>query len=79
MLIEDLLVFNNAVKIGNVSGSQYDYATEGYLSRLLYNYAGKYYFNANIRRDASSVFAPESRWGTFYGLGAAWNVKKKIF
>ncbi|MGQ1928795.1 SusC/RagA family TonB-linked outer membrane protein [Ornithobacterium rhinotracheale] len=79
LLIEDLLVFDNAVKIVNVSGSQYDYATEGYLSRLLYNYAGKYYFNANIRRDASSVFAPESRWGTFYGLGAAWNVKKEDF
>jgi hypothetical protein len=44
-----------------------------------YNYDGKYFFNANIRRDGSSVFSPESRWGNFYGLGAAWNVAKGRF
>uniref|UniRef100_UPI0039A4B35F SusC/RagA family TonB-linked outer membrane protein n=1 Tax=Ornithobacterium rhinotracheale TaxID=28251 RepID=UPI0039A4B35F len=79
LLIEDLLVFDNAASTENVGGYQNDYATEGYLSRLLYNYGGKYYFNANIRRDASSVFAPESRWGTFYGLGGAWNLKREDF
>lgn len=71
--------FDNAVKITDLSGNGYEYAVEGYFSRLLYNYENKYFFNANVRRDGSSVFAPESRWGTFYGLGLAWNVAKEDF
>nr|WP_315032529.1 SusC/RagA family TonB-linked outer membrane protein [uncultured Chryseobacterium sp.] len=79
LLLPNSLSFDNAVKIIDLSGSGYEYAVEGYFSRLLYNYDNKYFFNANIRRDGSSVFSPESRWGNFYGLGAAWNVAKEDF
>ncbi|PWN72197.1 SusC/RagA family TonB-linked outer membrane protein [Chryseobacterium phosphatilyticum] len=79
LLLPNSLSFDNAVKITDLSGNGYEYAVEGYFSRLLYNYDGKYFFNANVRRDGSSVFSPESRWGTFYGLGAAWNVAKEDF
>ncbi|WP_347216224.1 SusC/RagA family TonB-linked outer membrane protein [Chryseobacterium sp.] len=79
LLLPESWAFDNAVKITDLSGSGYEYAVEGYFSRLLYNYDGKYFFNANVRRDGSSVFAPESRWGTFYGLGAAWNIAKEDF
>lgn len=79
LLLPESWAFDNAVKITDLSGNGYEYAVEGYFSRLLYNYDNKYFFNANIRRDGSSVFAPESRWGTFYGLGAAWNVAKEDF
>lgn len=79
LLLPDSHSFDNAVKITDLSGNGYEYAVEGYFSRLLYNYDGKYFFNANIRRDGSSVFSPESRWGNFYGLGAAWNVAKEDF
>lgn len=79
LLLPNSLAFDNAVKITDLSGNGYEYAVEGYFSRLLYNYDGKYFFNANIRRDGSSVFSPESRWGNFYGLGAAWNVAKEDF
>jgi TonB-linked SusC/RagA family outer membrane protein len=79
LLLPESWAFDNAVKITDLSGNGYEYAVEGYFSRLLYNYDNKYFFNANVRRDGSSVFAPESRWGTFYGLGAAWNVAKEDF
>lgn len=79
LLLPESWAFDNAVKITDLSGNGYEYAVEGYFSRLLYNYDNKYFFNANVRRDGSSVFAPESRWGTFYGLGAAWNVAKENF
>lgn len=79
LLLPNSTSFDNAVKITDLSGNGYEYAVEGYFSRLLYNYDGKYFFNANIRRDGSSVFSPESRWGNFYGLGAAWNVAKEDF
>ena len=77
-LLPDSQAFDNAVKITGLSGSGYEYAVEGYFTRLLYNYDGKYFFNANIRRDGSSVFSPESRWGNFYGLGLAWNIIKEF-
>ncbi|MDR6528882.1 TonB-linked SusC/RagA family outer membrane protein [Chryseobacterium rhizosphaerae] len=79
LLLPNSLSFDNAVKITDLSGNGYEYAVEGYFSRLLYNYDGKYFFNANVRRDGSSVFSPESRWGNFYGLGVAWNVAKENF
>jgi TonB-linked SusC/RagA family outer membrane protein len=79
LLLPDSQSFDNAVKITDLSGSGYEYAVEGYFTRLLYNYDGKYFFNANIRRDGSSVFSPESRWGNFYGLGLAWNIAKEDF
>src|SRR5690606_21502526 len=50
-----------------------------FLSRVNYNYAQKYYVNASLRRDGSSVFHPDNRWGTFYGLGAAWIASKEDF
>ncbi|SHE59332.1 SusC/RagA family TonB-linked outer membrane protein [Chryseobacterium vrystaatense] len=79
LLLPNSLSFDNAVRITDLSGNGYEYAVEGYFTRLLYNYDGKYFFNANIRRDGSSVFSPESRWGNFYGLGVAWNVAKEDF
>ncbi|MCT4141858.1 SusC/RagA family TonB-linked outer membrane protein [Elizabethkingia anophelis] len=79
LVLPNSLSFDNAVKITDLSGNGYEYAVEGYFSRLLYNYDNKYFFNANIRRDGSSVFSPDSRWGNFYGLGAAWNIAKEDF
>ncbi|KFF22383.1 SusC/RagA family TonB-linked outer membrane protein [Chryseobacterium sp. JM1] len=79
LLLPNSLSFDNAVRITDLSGNGYEYAVEGYFTRLLYNYDSKYFFNANIRRDGSSVFSPESRWGNFYGLGVAWNVAKEDF
>lgn len=44
-----------------------------------YNYKEKYYVTASIRRDGSSKFAPDHRWGTFWSAGAKWNLKKEDF
>ena len=55
------------------------YNNEGYFARALYNYAGKYYGSASFRRDASSRFAKNHRWGNFWSLGAAWIISKEDF
>ena len=55
------------------------YATEGYFARLNYDFANKYYINGNIRRDGSSRFHKDNRWGTFYGIGAAWRISQENF
>lgn len=53
--------------------------TVGFFGRALYNYNQKYYLNASIRRDGSSDFLPANRWGTYWTLGAAWELTKENF
>lgn len=51
----------------------------GYLARVMYSYKDTYHFNASIRRDGSSVFGEESKWGNFPALGAAWTITNEDF
>jgi iron complex outermembrane receptor protein len=50
-----------------------------YWGRLLYNYNSKYFLTASLRRDGSSRFAPENRWGWFPSVGLAWSLKNELF
>ena len=50
-----------------------------YLGRLNYNYDGKYLFSASIRKDASSRFGANMRWGTFPSVSLGWNIAKEAF
>ncbi len=56
----------------DLSSSTSSYLTQGFLGRLQYDYAGRYFFSTSVRRDASSRFAPGHRWGTFWSVGGAW-------
>lgn len=49
------------------------------LARFLYNYKSKYYLTANVRRDGSSRFAKDNRWGTFPSFSAAWRISTEPF
>lgn len=60
------------------SSAQYERTTASFLSRALYNYKGKYYFNASFRMDGTSVF-PKNQWQPFWAVGAAWEVTKESF
>lgn len=50
-----------------------------YFGRIQYNYAGKYLFEANLRRDASSRFPKNNRWGTFPSVSAGWRISEEPF
>jgi len=50
-----------------------------YFGRLGYTFMEKYVLNASLRRDASSVFGANNRWGTFYGVGLAWTISREEF
>ena len=71
--------FNNAGTMTQLDSYTGQYKIEGYLSRAEYNYSDKYYFSASFRRDGSSKFAPEVRWGNFWSVGGAWRVKEETF
>lgn len=56
-----------------------EYNKVGYFARLNYVYAGKYLFNASFRRDGSSVFGPNSKYGNFPAVSVGWNVSDEEF
>jgi len=64
---------------GTFNGTSSDYRLASFLSKLDYNYLQRYHFSTSFRRDGSSRFSKESRWGNFWSVGAAWNVKKENF
>lgn len=69
----------NAVAQYSIDGYQDTYNTQGYFGRINYEYDGKYIANIAMRRDASSRFAKNHRWGTFWSGSAAWVVTKEDF
>ena len=56
-----------------------EYNVEGWFGRVLYNYDEKYFADASFRRDASSRFAKDNRWGSFWSVGAGWLINKEKF
>lgn len=67
----------------NLNNSANSYSTsynnEGFLFRGMYSYDQKYYGSVSYRRDASSRFAKENRWGNFWSAGGAWIITKEDF
>ena len=63
----------------SVTSSQNRGALTGTLLRLGYNYDYKYYMDLTMRRDGSSRFAPNYRWGYFPGVSVAWRISSESF
>jgi TonB-linked SusC/RagA family outer membrane protein len=70
---------NSFTTTGSLTSNESRNKIESYFSRLNYDYGGKYFVSASIRTDGNSRFAPESRWGTFWSLGASWRLEKEKF
>ncbi len=52
---------------------------EGYFSRANYDYKEKYFLSSSIRRDGSSKFFQDVRWGTFFSVSGAWRLDQEDF
>lgn len=52
---------------------------EGYFSRINYDYDNRYFLTFSARRDGSSRFYQDVRWGTFFGASAAWQLHNEAF
>lgn len=72
-------VVNNTIDQRHGYGYQRNLVHRGFLGRVNYNYNGRYYASASVRRDGSSRFAPGHRWGTFWSASAGWNISKEAF
>ena len=71
--------FANSTVYQDLTSATKEYFLEGFFSRVEYNYANRYLLSASYRRDASSRFAPDKRWGSFWAVGASWNAKNEQF
>lgn len=59
--------------------AEQDYGVVSYFGRLNYAWKNRYLFEVNFRRDGSSRFGPDYRWGTFPSFSAAWRVSEESF
>jgi TonB-linked SusC/RagA family outer membrane protein len=50
-----------------------------YFSRLSYDFDSKYYLSGTFRRDGSSVFGPDKKYGNFASIGGAWRISQENF
>ncbi|WP_297644934.1 SusC/RagA family TonB-linked outer membrane protein, partial [uncultured Bacteroides sp.] len=71
--------FSNAAQYQGLSSYTSEYALEGYFVKGEYNYADRYYFTASYRRDGSSRFHKDNRWGSFWAIGGSWRLKEEAF
>lgn len=75
----DIPEINGAAKPVDSSSYTSEYNVEGYFGNVQYNYDDKYFGSASYRRDASSRFAKNRRWGNFWSVGGAWLINKEEF
>ncbi|MCC8188177.1 MAG: TonB-dependent receptor [Bacteroides sp.] len=78
MFSQDNKELGGAVLDGQSADSYKErFNNEGYFARLQYNYDERIFGSASIRRDASSRFHPDNRWGTFWSVGGAWLLNRE--
>ena len=61
----------------NASSSRSHYNNEGFFARAQYDYDQRIFVSASYRRDASSNFHPDNRWGNFWSASAAWIINRE--
>ncbi|WP_421826282.1 SusC/RagA family TonB-linked outer membrane protein [Larkinella sp.] len=70
MQFADIVAYNDA---------DFTQARVGYIGRVNYGYADKYFLEVAARRDASWKFSPTKRWGTFPSVSLAWRITEEPF
>lgn len=70
---------NNTIDNKRGGGKRDEYSTRGIIGRINYDFSEKYFVSASYRRDASSRFHPDKRWGNFWSASAAWVISRESF
>lgn len=63
--------------LSTVKASDYRHVMLSYYGRINYSFAGKYLLTATVRRDASSRFSKDTRWGTFPSVALGWTLTEE--
>lgn len=70
---------NGNSSLNTINSYKEEYKIISFLGRVTYNYNSKYYLTASFRRDGSSKFGINHRWGNFPAISAAWRLKSESF
>ena len=63
----------------SAKGTEFINNLDSYFGRINYNYDDKYLLAASIRRDGSSRFSPQLKYGTFPGVSVGWKISNEKF
>ena len=75
----DNLQTGNTLKIGNVTSGRNAYKLISMFARANYSYGERYMVTATVRRDGSSKFGADHKWGIFPSVSAAWGISQEAF
>ena len=78
-VVPDINNLNNFTDITSLYDYNDVYRTESYLGRVRYGYDNRYNVEASFRRDGSSRFHKDARWGNFWSIGANWVISNEQF
>lgn len=78
-IVPNVYDFENFTGINSISSYTHNYKKEGYFTRLNYDYDNKYYASISYRKDGSSRFSKENRWGNFWAFGGSWRISEENF
>jgi TonB-linked SusC/RagA family outer membrane protein len=79
VLDDDLLAPNGVNGNWGFSGNETGYGLVSFLSQVNYDFDKKYYVTGSFRRDGSSRFGINSRWGNFWAVSGAWRISQEEF
>ncbi|TRX51206.1 TonB-dependent receptor [Fulvivirga sp. M361] len=72
-------ILNIASETGAISGFKNDYALQSFFLSADYSLSNRYFAKASIRRDGASNFGLDNQYGTFFSIGAGWNIHNEDF
>lgn len=75
---DEIQIFQNAETI-SMTSERYSWSLLAYFARADYNYKDKYLLSASIRREGSSRFGTNNRWGNFPSVSAGWRLSEESF
>lgn len=79
MTVPDYSELVAGAQLADGNGYRNDYNLLGYLSKVEYDYASRYFLSVSYRRDGSSRFASDGRWGNFWSVGGSWRIDREPF
>lgn len=79
LMDESISTPSSATEMVSITGTSKDRSMRSFFGRVNYGYKSRYLFEANLRYDGSSRFAPDSRWGVFPSFSGAWRISEEAF
>jgi TonB-linked SusC/RagA family outer membrane protein len=78
-VVEGITELSNFTTTSSLTSNKDLDRIESYLSRVNYSFNNRYFLSASYRRDGSSRFSPQVRWGNFWSVGGGWRIDQEAF